>query len=104
MASLEDYVARIEGTCGAEKDVIVVFKYEKRDEAIQQILKRAKLKNTIAGIIFEFVFKDVSFRVYKSGKAIFRSVRNKKELNGLLSALLLGQEAPGNTQEPESGT
>jgi len=27
MATVEDYVARIEGTCGEEKDVIVVFKY-----------------------------------------------------------------------------
>jgi len=99
MAKLEDYVARIEGTCGAEKDVIVVFKYETRDEAIRQILKRAALKSTIAGIIFEFVFNDVSFRVYKSGKAIFRSVRNKEELNGLLSALLLEHEATDKTQE-----
>ena len=99
MASLEDYVARIEGTCGAEKDVIVVFKYEKTDEAIRQIMERAVLKNTIAGIIFEFTFNDVSFRVYKSGKAIFRSVRNKEELNGLLSALLLEHEATDKTKE-----
>jgi len=89
MASIEDYVARTEGTCGAEKDVIVVFKYDKKDEAIAQILKRAQLKNTIAGIIFELYFMDVSFRVYKSGRAIFRSIKNKEELNELLSALLL---------------
>jgi len=89
MSSIEDYVARTEGTCGAEKDIIVVFKYDKKDEAIAQILKRAQLKNTIAGIIFELSFKEVSFRVYKSGKAIFRSIRSKEELNSLLSALLL---------------
>ena len=89
MSSIEDYVARTEGTCGAEKDIIVVFKYDKKDEAIAQILKRAQLKNTIAGIIFELSFKEVSFRVYKSGKAIFRSIRSKEELNSLLFALLL---------------
>jgi ribonuclease HIII len=89
MASIEDYVARTEGTCGAEKDIIVIFKYDKKDEAIAQILKRAQLKNTIAGIIFELSFKDVSFRVYKSGKAIFRSIKSKEELNNILSALLL---------------
>jgi len=89
MATLEDYVARVEGTCGEEKDVIVVFKYDKKDEAIAQILKKAKLKNAIAGIIFELAFQDMSFRLYTSGKAIFRSIKNREELNQILKALLL---------------
>ena len=89
MPSIDDYVARIEGTCGAEKDVIVVFKYEKKDEAIANILKKATLKNTIAGIIFELTFQDASFRLYANGKAIFRGVKNKQELNNLLNNLLL---------------
>ncbi len=89
MATVEDYVSRIEGTCGEEKDVIVVFKYEKKDEAIAQILKNAQLKNTIAGIIFELTFQDTSFRLYASGKAIFRSIKNREELNQILKALLI---------------
>jgi len=89
MATVDDYVARIEGTCGAESDVIVVFKYEKKDEALANILKKATLKNKIAGIIFELTFKDQSFRVYSTGKAIFRGVKNKQELNQLLAELLL---------------
>jgi len=44
MPTVDDYVARIEGTCGAEKDVIVVFKYDKKDEAVKRMLARAKLK------------------------------------------------------------
>jgi ribonuclease HIII len=89
MVTIDDYVSRIEGTCGAESDVIVVLKYEKKDEAIANILKKAKLKNTIAGIIFELTFQNMSFRLYSSGKAIFRGVKNKQELNQLLAALLL---------------
>jgi hypothetical protein len=89
MAIVDDYVARIEGTCGAEKDVIVFFKFEKKDEAIAKILKKAQLKNTIAGIILELTFQDASFRVYTSGKAIFRSIKNRETLNSLLAALLL---------------
>ena len=89
MASIDDYVARIEGTCGAEKDVIVVFKYEKKDEAIANIMKRAQLKNSIAGIILELSFQNVSFRVYTSGKAIFRGIKNRSDLNSLLASLLL---------------
>jgi len=89
MPTLEDYVARVEGTCGEEKDVIVVFKYDKKDEAIANILKRAKVNNKIAGIIFELTFENLSFRLYTSGKAIFRSVKNREELNSLLAKLLL---------------
>lgn len=89
MSTVSDYVARIEGTCGAESDVIVVLKYEKKDEAIANILKKAKLKNTIAGIIFELTYKDMSFRLYTSGKAIFRGVKSKQELTDLLADLLL---------------
>jgi ribonuclease HIII len=89
MPTLEDYVARVEGTCGEEKDVIVVFKYDKKDEAIANILKRAKVNNKIAGIIFELTFENFSFRLYTSGKAIFRSVKNREELNSLLAKLLL---------------
>jgi hypothetical protein len=89
MSKVEDYVARIEGTCGAEKDIIVTFKYDKKDEAIARILKKAKLKKTLAGIIFELSFRDISFRAYSSGKAIFRSIKNKEELHDILAALLL---------------
>jgi len=89
MPIVEDYVARIEGTCGEEKDIIVIFKYDKKDEAVKRILAKAQLKNTIAGIIYELTFQDVSFRVYASGKAIFRSIKSKKALMELLSALLI---------------
>ena len=89
MATIDDYIARIEGTCGAEKDVIVTFKYGKKDEVIERILAKTQLKNSISGIIFELKFKDVSFRLYSSGKAIFRSISNREELNAILSEILL---------------
>lgn len=89
MLTLEDYISRIEGTCGEEKDVIVVFKYDKKDEAITNILKKAKIKNAIAGIIFELTFQDITFRLYTSGKAIFRRIKNREDLNRILERLLL---------------
>lgn len=89
MVSVEDYVARTEGTCGEEKDIIVTFKYDKKSEAIQRIMKRAKLQKSIANIIFELTFEGFSFRLYPSGKAIFRSLKDKQELNRILASLLL---------------
>lgn len=89
MSTVTDYVSRIEGTCGAESDVIVNFKYEKKDEVLANILKRATVKNTIAGIIYELTFEGVSFRLYTSGKAIFRGFKTKTELMDYLVKLLL---------------
>ena len=89
MVPVDDYVARIEGTCGKEKDIIVIFKYDKKDEVTKRILAKAKLKKSIGGIIFELAFQNYSFRLYGSGKAIFRDLKDKEELNSLLAELLL---------------
>jgi len=89
MVTIEDYVARIEETCGEEKNFIVIFKYDKKEEAVANILKRAKTEKSISAIIFELTFKNVSFRLYGTGKAIFRNLKDKNELKNVLSDLLL---------------
>jgi len=89
MVSIEDYVARIEETCGEERDFIVIFKYDKKEEAIAKILKKAKIEKSFSAIIFELTFKDVSFRLYGTGKAIFRNLKEKSELQNVLVDLLL---------------
>lgn len=89
MVSLDDYVARIEGTCGKDKDIIVTFKYDKKDEVIKKILERATVKKSIARIVSELTFKNFSFRLYGSGKVIFRDLKDRDKLNALLSELLL---------------
>ena len=89
MPAVEDYVARIEETCGEEKGAVVTFKYDRKEEAIAKIMKKAKLKNSLSGIIFDLTFQGVSFRMFSSGKAIFQGVKNKEAIHDLLSALLL---------------
>ncbi len=89
MVVIDDFVARIEGTCGKHEDIIVTFKYNKKDEAVKRILERATVAKSIARIVFDLTFRDYSFRLYGSGKAIFRDLKSKEELNSLLSDLLL---------------
>ena len=89
MSTVDDYVARIEETCGEEKHYVVTFKYGKRSEAVQKILKKANMKKSISRIIFELTFNNVSFRLYGTGKAIFRNLKNKGELQKVLADLLL---------------
>jgi hypothetical protein len=89
MSIVEDYVARIEETCGEERDFVVIFKYDKKDEVITKILEKAKVKKSISRIIFELTFRNVSFRLYGTGKAIFRNLKDKEELQKVLADLLL---------------
>lgn len=89
MVTIEDYVARIEETCGEERDFIVILKYDKKEEAINKILKKAKVERSISAIIFELSFKGVSFRLYGTGKAIFRNLKDKSVLQNILTDLLL---------------
>jgi TATA-box binding protein (TBP) (component of TFIID and TFIIIB) len=89
MSTVEDYVARIEETCGEEKGAVVTFKYDKKDEAVAKIMKKAELKNSISGIIFELAFQGTAFRMFSSGKVIFKGVKNKEAVHDILSALLL---------------
>jgi len=88
MSSVEDHVARIEETCGEEKDFVVIFKYNKKDEVITKILEKATVKKSVSRIIFELTFQSISFRLYGTGKAIFRNLKDKDELKNILADLL----------------
>jgi hypothetical protein len=89
MSTLDDFISRIEKTCGEEKSTIVTFKYNKKTEVIKRILERAKMNRSLAGIIYELSFSGKTFRLYASGKAIFRDVKEKEVLSKILSELIL---------------
>jgi len=85
---IQDYVTRIEETCGEEKDFIIVLKYEKKEDAISKILKKATLIKSVSGIIYDLKFQKASCRLYKNGKMIVKKLKNKEEVEALLEALL----------------
>lgn len=89
MSTVEDYVARIEETCGEEKQFVVIFKYNLKNQAIAKILNKAKVQKSISRVIFELTLGEVSFRLYGTGKAIFRNLKAKEELRKVLADLLL---------------
>ena len=87
--AVSDYIARIEGTCGAESDIVVVIKFGKKDQVLEKILQKAVLKNKIADMIYDLTYKNYHFRFYANGKIIFRGIENKQTLNKILDDLLL---------------
>jgi hypothetical protein len=89
MPTIKDYVATIEGICGAEKDVIITFRLEEKDVAIANIIKRSTVKKSVSGFMLELEFQCMTFRLFRSGRTVFRSVKDRKMLNKILAALLL---------------
>lgn len=88
-ATLKEYVAHIEETCGEEKDFVVMLRYEKRDSAVKRILERGRVLKSFSGIAFEISFKNVSMRLYKTGKLLIKKLRDKREAEEILEELLL---------------
>ncbi len=88
MVNIEDYIARIEETCGEEKHFIVFLRHEKKDEALAKILKKAQIERSISSVIFELNFKGVPLRAYVSGKILVRNLKDKNALLSILSELL----------------
>ncbi len=88
MVIVDNYVSRIEETCGEEKNFIVILKYERKDEAIKKILQKAKMEKSVASVIFDLNFKGFSIRAYANGKIIFKNLRDKNVLMDVLSELL----------------
>jgi hypothetical protein len=85
---VSDYISIIVNSCGAESDIIVVLKFDKKDQALEKILKKATLKNKIANTVYEMEHKEYSFLVYIHGKIIFRKIQNKQVINNVLEDLL----------------
>lgn len=89
MLKLKDYVARIEETCGEEKSAIVTFRYSKKAEVMKKILERVEIKKSLAGIIYEVSYQGKTFRLYSSGKAIFKDIKKEEVLSKILTELIL---------------
>jgi TATA-box binding protein (TBP) (component of TFIID and TFIIIB) len=89
MPTLENYISRIEKTCGEEKSTIVTFKYGKKNEVIKKILENAKLNRSLAGLIYELSFQGKTFRLYSSGKVIFKGIKEEETIKKILIDLIL---------------
>jgi hypothetical protein len=87
---VSDYVARINVACVSENDIVVVLKFDKKDQALEKILKKATLKNKIDNVFYDLEYDQYSFRIYFiKGQIVFRDIKNIQTTNRLLEDLLL---------------
>ena len=89
MSSVDVFVSRIEETCGEDKQFIVVLKYDLLKKAMVKILDKARVEKSISQVIFDLDYDGTTFRLYSSGKMIFRNVESEEKLNKILEEMLL---------------
>jgi len=86
---IEDYVSRIEEACGAAKtkDYLVILKHEKREEAMKKVLSKSRIIAEVRGVAVKAIFKDREFTLFMNGRLMFKSFRDRNELNLILKEL-----------------
>jgi len=87
---IESYVSRVEEACGSTqtKDYIVILKFDKRDEATRKVLARSTILKEVPGIVVKADYRGVEFTVFRNGRIIFKSLKDRGELNSILENLL----------------
>ena len=85
---LDEYVSSIEETCGEERDVVVVLKYDKREEAIRKVLQKIEIEKTFSHVMTKGRYKNREISVYATGKLLVKKVKDKDEAEKILEELL----------------
>ncbi|MDW8034461.1 MAG: hypothetical protein RMI79_06000 [Nitrososphaerota archaeon] len=87
---IEEYVSRIEEACGAAKtkDYIVILKNDKKEEALKKVLEKSTIIAEVRGVAIKVVFKEREFTIFMNGRLMFKSLKDKEELNTILRELL----------------
>jgi hypothetical protein len=85
---VKEYVTYIEETCGEEKDVVAILKYDLKDEALKKLLDKGKLIKSIGDMVYEISFEDKVMRVYRTGKILMKNFKDKDEAKKFLNTVL----------------
>ncbi|MEM3506719.1 MAG: hypothetical protein QW589_02475 [Candidatus Bathyarchaeia archaeon] len=86
---IEEYVNRIEEACGEGKDIIILLKHSKKEEAIKKILNKIEIEKSISNILFSGKFKGKKIYLFKTGKLVVKGIHEKKEIEDFLKQLLI---------------
>ncbi len=86
--NFKKYVSRVEEACGEEKDIIVILKYELKDDAINKILEKGKIVKNFANAVYEILYRDKIIRVYRTGKILMKKFGSKEEAEEFLRQII----------------
>jgi len=87
---IESYIARVEEACGSAKtkDYIVILRFDKRNEAVNRVLKRVKVLREVKGVLVKASCNGTNFTMFMNGRIVFKSLKDREELDAVLEHLL----------------
>lgn len=85
--NFDKYVKFIEDSCGKEKDFIIIFKNDLREEAIEIIKKNMKIERNISNIMIQGKLKEKEATLFCHGKLIIKGFKSREELEKFLSEI-----------------
>jgi len=86
---LKKYINRLEEACGEGREFIVFLKNDTMNEAINLILNKVSVEQSIAGILIKARYAGKSLSIFKTGKLVIREFHGKEEAEIFLKNLLL---------------
>ena len=85
---LKEYVNRIDEACGEGRDIIVILKYAKREEALRKILEKIEIERTLSRVMTKGRYENRDISVFVTGKLIIKGLKGRKEAEEILGKLL----------------
>ncbi|MEM0084639.1 MAG: hypothetical protein QW743_04655 [Candidatus Methanomethylicia archaeon] len=84
---MDKYVKQVIRACGKNADYIVVLKMDAVIDAINRI--KGKIDNLIdlGGLYMKGNFEDVEVNVFRTGKILFKNVKDEERLRDILNKL-----------------
>lgn len=84
----EKYVKQIMKACGKEADYIVVLKMDSAIDAINKIKSRISNLIDLGGLYMKGKFEDIEVSIFKTGKILFKNIKDEEKLKDVLDKLL----------------
>ena len=85
---INEYVGKIEEACGEGREFIITLKYGKREEALEKVLKKCSLWQSLSGIMTKVRYKDKDITIFRTGKLVIREFNGREEAESFLKDLL----------------
>lgn len=85
---LDKYVSKIDEACGEGREFIVTLKRETMNEAINNVLGKVQVENSVAGMLTKAKFKDKQVNIFRTGKLIIKEFHGRAEAESFLEELL----------------
>lgn len=85
--SWEDFVGHIDDTCGQEKDFILLFRQERKEEAVQAVRSAMVVDRQIGNIMLQGKLRGVEATFFCNGKLILKGLGSREHLERFLQGL-----------------